>query len=70
MKKILIILISLFLIFQAYAKQHQTNYLKRAQQVLHWADTTNAGNFLIAGAKIRSGNDVEKGTLILNFKIE
>jgi len=70
MKKILIILISLFLIFQAYAKQHQTNYLKRAQQVLHWADTTNAGNFLIAGAKIRSGNDVEKGQKIFQQELK
>jgi len=61
MKKILIILLSLFLIIQASAKQNQTNYQKRVQQVLHWADTTQSSNFLIAAAKIRGGIDIEKG---------
>ena len=64
------------MIIQAFAKQNQTNYQKRVQQVLNWADTTKTSNFLIAGAKIRSGNETGQAglfigiTLALHFRIQ
>jgi hypothetical protein len=70
MKKFLLIFLSLILTAQAFAKPSQTNYQKRLQQVLHWADTTNAGNFLIAGAKINTGNDLQKGLQIFERELK
>lgn len=61
MKKIILHLMLLILINQSFARQVDTGYQKRVQQVLQWADTTQSSNFLIAAARIRSGNDVKSG---------
>ncbi len=61
MKKIILIYCSIFFISQVIAQSEKSGYQERVRQVQQWADTTQERGFLIAGAKIRQGKDVEAG---------
>lgn len=56
--------------FSLTASATETGYWNRVQQVLAWADTIKDGNFMIAAAKIKNGNQVEEGLKLFANQIE